>query len=511
MENKYIHFIGICGVAMSALALAMKKAGYKITGSDVGIYPPISTYLKASGVDYYTGWHPELMCKDGKPDLVVVGNVAGSNNPEWHYVQEKNIPYKSYPEIIAKYFVKENSIVCAGTYGKTTSTAILAWLFHEINYNPSYMFGGISLNDIPAAKLTEEKYSILEGDEYKSSRWDNGPKFAHYSPTHLLLTSVVWDHADVYPTEQSYVDAFANLLKNIPANGLVVLSAKVIHDQPQLAKLPKSKIVSYGKTKDNDYQYTDVNATKEGISFSIKHNSEIYNLKSEIIGDYMADNMTGCFALAHSMGIEPKKIIKSFASFKNIKRRLEKKYDGEIVVFDDIAHSPKKAEAVLKSLRHIYFESRQDGKSVEASYGELQKSDVKQIIDSSKDSSSPSHELGLARNKLVAIFEPNSGNRQPESIPGYDHAFASADEIIIPRLTPIKKDPNKPNPIEGQELADIIAKTHNHVKYIEDDDKLIDYLKNNSKAGDVIIFLGSHGFRGMIDQLVTCRQAGQNK
>lgn len=499
---------------MSALALAMKKAGHTVTGSDKGIYPPISTYLKESDVDYYTGWHPELMSKDGNPDLVVVGNVAGSTNPEWIYTQENNLEYVSYPELIERFFIKENSIVCAGTYGKSTSTAILTWLFRELNYDPSYMFGGISLNNMSAAELTDSlvenpstklrtSYSILEGDEYKSSRWDNGPKFAHYSPTHLLLTSVVWDHADVYPTEQSYIDAFANLLKNMPENGLVVLSAKVIHDEPQLAKLPKSKIVTYGKTEDNDYQYKNVNTTKDGLSFDICHNSNIYNITTNTIGDYMADNMTGCFALAHSMGIEPEKIIKHLASFKNIKRRLEKKYDAGVTVFDDIAHSPKKAEAVLRSLCQIYFKPRHGEKSVEVSADEIQKLDISQNTNSPKDSSSPSRELGLARNKLIAIFEPNSGNRQPESIPGYDNAFVDADEVIIPKLTHIKRDPSKPAPIDGEKLAEVISKTHDNVQYIDDDEKLLDYLVNNTKTGDVVVFLGSHGFRGMIDELVS--------
>ena len=454
---------------MSALALAFHKKGYKVTGSDKGIYPPISTYLKNAGVEYYTGWHPEKM---GTPDLVVVGNVAGSTNPEWLYVQENNIPYKSYPEVVGEFFVADNSIVCAGTYGKTTSSSILTWVLKDNGFDPSYMFGGISLNDIPAAELTESKYSILEGDEYKSARWDNGPKFAHYSPTHLLLTSVVWDHADVYPTEQSYVDAFAGLLKNIPENGLVVLSAKVTHDRPELAELVKSKVITYGKTPDNDYQYINVKTTKDGTTFDIIIKSQgndlkpkTYNLATSSLGDYMADNITGCFAMAHQIGIEPEAIIKSLKTFKNIKRRLEKRYSNGVTVFDDIAHSPKKAEAVLASIKNIY------------------------------------------NGKVIAIFEPNGGNRLQESIPGYDKKFISTDEVIIPRLTSIKQDPTKPKNLDGQDLTDVISKTHDNTKYIDDDEKLINYLVENTNKGDVVIFLGSHGFRGMIDSLINAYKA----
>src|SRR3989338_11359512 len=130
MEAKKIHFIGICGVAMSALALAFKKQGWNVTGSDAGFYPPISTYLKEAGVDFYPGWHPEKM---GTPDLVVVGNVAGSENPELIAVQEKKIPYKSYPEVIKEFFIKKNSIVCAGTFGKSTTATLMTWILKNAN------------------------------------------------------------------------------------------------------------------------------------------------------------------------------------------------------------------------------------------------------------------------------------------------------------------------------------------------------------------------------------------
>lgn len=460
MITKHIHFIGICGVAMSALAIAFHKKGSKVTGSDVGFYPPVSTHLKDAGITYYPGWHPEKMSQDGNPDLVVVGNVAGSNNPEWLYIKQHKIEYKSYPEIIAQFFVQKNSIVCAGTYGKTTSTSLLAWTLKENGFDPSYMFGGISLNDMPAAELTDSQYSILEGDEYKSARWDNSPKFVHYSPTHLLLTSVVWDHADVYPTEKSYIEAFENLVKKIPLEGLLVLSAKVCHDHVQFKKLTEAKIITYGRTEDNDYKYSDIEQSKEGISFKIKYKDLVFNLKSSSLGDYMADNMTGCFAMAHQLGIAPKKIIDAFVGFKNIRRRLEKYHSNGITIFDDIAHSPKKAEAVLRSIKNIYNE------------------------------------------QIIAVFEPNTGNRQHEAIPGYDNAFKYADTIIIPRLTKIKQDADKPTPLEGKDLTKIIAKTHNNVVHINDDKKLIEYIKKNTSNGGVVMFLGSHGFRGMIEELV---------
>ena len=441
---------------MGALAVAFQKAGWKVTGSDKGFYPPVSTHLSEAGVAYYPGWHVEKMTAAGDPDLVVVGNVAGSQNPEFLYVKEKHIPYGSYPEIIAQHLVKPNSIVCAGTYGKTTSSGLMTWILKENGFNPSYMFGGISLNNIDAAHISDSDWSILEGDEYKTSGWDMHPKFSHYSATHLLLTSVVWDHADVYPTEEAYQQAFKQLVNSLPSDGLLVASEKV---QSEVIATAQCKVMSYGQKESNDYRYADVRQTKNELSFVITHQDAIYPISLHVLGEYMADNITGCFALAHTIGLQSNNIIASIQSFTGLRRRLEKRCAGPVAVFDDIAHSPSKAVAVLKSLRDI------------------------------------------TSGKLIAIFEPNTGNRQPEAGPGYDHAFAHADTVIIPKLTKLKYDKTKQPPLGGDELARIIQKTHKDVRYIDEDEILVNTVTDLATPGDIIVFLGSHSFRGMIDEV----------
>ncbi len=454
--QKHIHFIGICGVGMGALAVAFQKAGWKVTGSDKGFYPPVSTHLSDAGVAYYPGWHVEKMTASGDPNLVVVGNVAGSQNPEFLYVKEKQIPYGSYPEVIAQYLIKPHSIVCAGTYGKTTSSGLMAWILRDNGFDPSYMFGGISLNDIDAAHISNSSWSILEGDEYRTSGWDTRPKFSHYSPTHLLLTSVVWDHADVYPTEEGYRQAFRQLINTLPQQGLLVASEKV---PSQIISSAQCPVITYGKKETNHYRYTDVKQTKDELSFDIKHKDTTNHISLNVLGEYMADNITGCFALAEAIGVEPEKIIASLKTFAGLRRRLEKRYIGSVSVFDDIAHSPSKAVAVLESLRVIT-----DG-------------------------------------KLITIFEPNTGNRQPEAIPGYNHAFVAADIVIIPRLTKLKHDPKKQPSLEGADLAHVIQKTHSDVRYIDEDRKLVETIIDLAAPGDTIVFLGSHSFRGMIDDV----------
>lgn len=446
---KHLHIIGICGVATSAIAIAFKEKGWKVTGSDKGFFPPVSTELEKHGILFYAGWHPENI---GKPDMVIVGTASGTLNPETAYIKENNIPIYSYPEALGKFFVKENSIVCCGTWGKTSSTALMSFILEKGNINPTYMFGGISLSHNSSAKLTENNYSVFEGDEYKSSPTDSNPKFTYYKPTHLLLTAISWDHADLYPTEESYFNVFKDLIsktKFIVAN----------KDNNKVRELVKNAIW-YGK-KDADYVYSDIRQTKDGLNFKI-NGVDIY---SPMIGEFQAENITGCFAMAKEIGIEEKTIIKAIAEFKGLKRRLEKRFEGKVTVFDDIAHSPEKVSSVLRNLRAIYN-----------------------------------------KEKIVAIFEPNIGGRQRASAYMYDNAFKDADTVLIPHLTKLKISESE-TPMEGEELAKVIGKTHTNSHYIEDDKELV---KKTITSGEVIVFLGSHGFRGMIEEVITSlRQQSQ--
>lgn len=458
-----IHVIGICGVATSALAIAFHRKGIKVTGSDKGFFPPVSTELEKQGVPFYAGWHPEKMIENGKPDVVIVGTASGSHNPETTYAIENNIPMYSFAEAIGEFFAKEKSIICSGTWGKTSSSALLSHILKEAGFDPTYMFGGVSLSHESSAKLTDSSWSIFEGDEYKSSPTDPTAKFFYYKATHLYLTAVSWDHADLYPTEKSYFSAFEKLLSQMPADGFLVYCADQLGINKVLS-FYKGKTIKYGRAgnpKKADYEYLPVVQTREGLIFNIVHDSKKFEIKSPLLGLFQAENITGCFAMAHSLGIDPEKIAKAISSFKGMRRRLEKRLDSDITVFDDIAHSPEKASVVLSTIKSIY-----DG-------------------------------------KIFAIFEPNIGGRQRESAHKYDNAFRDADEIIIPRLTKLKVSDEKIIPMEGDELTEVISKTKENTKYIPEDADLVAYLKKNAKKGDVIVFLGSHGFRNMIEETIS--------
>ncbi len=473
--QKHLHVIGICGVATSALAIAFHKKGWKVSGSDKGFFPPVSTELEKHGINFYAGWHPEKMIAGGVPDLVIAATASGTQNPETKYAEEHGFVIKSDAEVRGEYFAKKNSVVCAGTWGKTSSTALLSHILMQADMDPSYVIGGLS-QSTDAAHLGDSDWSVIEGDEYKSSPWDSRPKFAHLHTTHLLLTAISWDHADLYPTEESYFNVFKKLINEIPVNGLIVACS----DQPGIMKTldkPNARVVTYGMNA--DYSYTNVTQTTNGIEFTITHELkktagqesvfETYPIFCPMLGTFQAENITGCFVMAKEIGVPSEIIIRAIGSFQGLRRRLEKRLENNITVFDDIAHSPEKANAVLRNLRDIY------------------------------------------EHKIVAIFEPNIGGRRREAAAKYDNAFIPATTVIIPRLTKLKiaaptgadaTSTEAEQPMDGAELAATISKTHPNARYVEDDKALVDLIVSSTKKDDCIVFLGSHGFRGMIEETI---------
>lgn len=480
--QKHIHIIGICGVLSSAIASAFHEIGWKVTGSDKGFYPPVSTHLTSLGINFYAGWHPEKMIADGSPDLVVVATASGSKNPEMLYANDHHIRVMSYTDVIKEYFVGKNSIVCAGTWGKTTITTLLSFILERAQYQPSYMFGGISLSQKLSARISpdvKKTWSVLEGDEYKSGPQDPTAKFFYYNPTHLLLTGIEWDHADLYPTETSYLAVFDKLLKEVAERNMAANKSRealskhfvICGDNEKLSLLVKQAALphcTYGRSSDCNYRYEAVSESKLGIQFDIIHAAKKYPIKSPMLGEYNAENITGCFAMAHSIGINPEVIQAAIGDFAGIKRRLEKRYVGDITIIDTHAPTPDKAQAGLSVLRKIY------------------------------------------KNKIVAIFEPNIGGRQRESAYKYNGAFRDADLVLIPRFTKLKVDSAATEqPMEAEEVASIISKNHPNVIYLGDDKKLVEMALSTTKKDDVIVFLGSHGFRGMIEESISLHQQSQ--
>ncbi|MBI2462667.1 MAG: hypothetical protein HYV65_00245 [Candidatus Spechtbacteria bacterium] len=322
--QKHIHFIGISGVTMAPLAVLYKKLGWKVTGSDRAFFPPMSTYLKKNGIAIMPGYKEKHLSQ--RPDLVLVMAFISKKNPELAYAIKNKIPYKTYGEVLPELIEKENSIVVAGSCGKTSVTSLVAWLLEVAKFNPSFMIGGIAKNFTDGIRSTDSKWSVLEGDEYPIANWKKTSRFLAYHPKYLILTGATWDHMDMFPTKSSYINTFHKLALKMPKNGVIIANRRGENAQEVL------------------------NGAKAQICWYDENSAEGFT--PPFLGAAWKENIGSVVALAKQIGIEDKQIKRALRTFKGIKRRQEVRYqDKNIVVIDDNAHSPEKVEGALEAIR----------------------------------------------------------------------------------------------------------------------------------------------------------------
>src|SRR5271156_5089861 len=237
-ETKHIHLIGICGTAMASLAGMLKQRGFRVSGSDAAAYPPMSDFLSELGIPLAQPFDPRNL--EPRPDLVVVGNAISRGNPELERVLDRRIPFCSLPQLLHEEFLQGKEVlVVAGTHGKTTTTSMLAWIFHTAGMHPSFLIGGIAENFGSSFHLGQGKYFILEGDEYDTAFFDKGPKFLHYFPDSVILTSVEFDHADIYKDLDAVETAFKRLVNLIPRRGRIVAFDGAVAEATESASLER--------------------------------------------------------------------------------------------------------------------------------------------------------------------------------------------------------------------------------------------------------------------------------
>ncbi|MFH1457172.1 MAG: Mur ligase family protein, partial [Patescibacteria group bacterium] len=400
---------------------------------------------------------------------IVIGNAHYSDeNIEVKYARENNIELEHFPRLLEKYFIKKNSVVIAGTYAKTTMTAMASWIFEVASKNPCYMLGGIPLNFQHGASLTKSNISIAEGDEYPAaSPWDYSSKFDFYHPKYLILTSAEWDHFDIFKTKKSYIDTFINLVKSLPRDGLII--AKYGGENlNQVLKYAKCKIVYYSCNKPqtavnkNFYYVTDKKISRGKVDFSVLQGSKLVShFKTSLIGDFNLENWCAVIALSNELRLDLKKIQNGVESFKGVKRRLEMRgIKNKITVIDDFAHSPSKARGSVEALRE-YFPN----------------------------------------GKIFVVFEPNRGGRSLKCMANYKNVFVGARKVFVPNLTTYKAKQGVYD-VSGQELAFYLNKKQKNAVFEPDNKKIIANLKKIVKLGDVVAFMGSRDFDTTIKQLL---------
>jgi UDP-N-acetylmuramate: L-alanyl-gamma-D-glutamyl-meso-diaminopimelate ligase len=346
-----IYLIGIGGAAMAPLAGMLAERGYRVSGSDVGVYPPASTLLTSLGIRWQEGFREDNL--KPAPDLVVIGNAASRGNPEVEYVLDNKIPYCSLPEALQTLFLPgHDSIVITGTHGKTTTTALLAWIFHFAGRRPDFLIGGVAQNFSKSYGLGGGQEFILEGDEYDSAFFDKGPKFLHYRPDELIITSLEFDHADIYADLAAIELQFRRLVNLVPRRGRIVCwgESPAVRGVVTKALCP---VETYGLAGDNDWIAGDIEFVEGATHFrAAQHGEERARVRLPMAGRHNVLNALAAIAIAHGRGIARASIEEALAGFRGVARRMQ--IGGEVAgvtIVDDFAHHPTAIRATIEAAR----------------------------------------------------------------------------------------------------------------------------------------------------------------
>jgi len=453
--------MGICGVGMSSLAGMLKEKGYIITGSDQNTYPPMSTFLENLSIPVKKGYSPSNL--NPPPDLVIVGNVITRDNPESDALLQLGLSYISMPQALRRFAMdKKRSIAVAGTHGKTTTSALAAWILEIAGMKPSFMIGGIAKNFDSNFKLGIGPYFVIEGDEYDTAFFDKRPKFLHYDPYITIITGIEFDHADIYKGIDEIKDAFRRLIEMIPAEGLLCANCDdpVILDEMKKARCP---LLTYAIKREADIYVRDTIVSANETEFTVLQGGKEYlRVATELYGGHNIYNILAAVSVALHLHIEPETIVKAIKTFKGIKRRLETIGNyGDILVIDDFAHHPTAVRETTKAVKSRYQDRR-----------------------------------------LVAVFEPRSNtSRRNVFQDAYAASFTSADVVILPEPPKMEKIPPRERFSSTKLKADLM-KQDIQALYFPNNDDLLDGLLGLISPGDVILIMSNGPFDNMQESLL---------
>ena len=466
-KNKHIHLIGICGTAMASLAGMLKQRGFHVTGSDAAAYPPMSDFLRELDIPVAQPFDSKNL--EPRPDLVVVGNAMSRGNVELEHILDQRIPFCSLPQLLHNEFLRGKEVlVVAGTHGKTTTTSMLAWIFHSAGLQPSFLIGGIAENFGSSFHLGEGKHFILEGDEYDTAFFDKGPKFLHYFPDSVILTSVEFDHADIYKDLDAVETAFKRLVNLIPHRGRIVAFdgfAGEALESPSLERcLEKAfcPVERYGAGTRANWKVTNLRLEPARTTWTVVHDGQSWaELEFPLAGEYNVWNATAAAALAASCGISKEAIAAALRTFKSVKRRLEVKAQvNGITIIDDFAHHPTAIAGTLKALHARYPVSR-----------------------------------------LWAILEPRSNTLRRRILQSdLARSLAQADEVIVAGVFRSDAVPENER-LDLPALAAEIERNGRRARLLADADAIVQTIAPEMRSGDVVAILSNGGFGGIYEKL----------
>jgi len=349
-----IHIMGIAGTAMGALAGMLQRSGYRVTGSDTAVYPPMSDYLASLGIDVMVGYEASNLAH--RPDLVVVGNVIRAVYAEAEALVASDLPYCSFPGILGDLFLADShSVVITGTHGKTTTTAVVAWLLASAGLDPGFLIGGVAKNFDRPARAGAGTHFVIEGDEYDTAFFDKRPKFIHYRPRTCVLTSVEFDHADIYRDLDHVKASFRQLMDLLPPDGLLI----VRDDDPgahEVAEEARCEVWRYGPGRPWDGRIEDIDTEVGTMRFTVlRDGAALGTFSTLLVGEHNLYNQVAAAAAAVRQGLDTPALERGFASFRGIRRRQEVIGEpGRVTVLDDFAHHPTAVRVTLAALRQRF-------------------------------------------------------------------------------------------------------------------------------------------------------------
>ncbi len=459
-KPKHIHLIGVCGTAMASLAGMLQERGFRVTGSDAASYPPMSTFLESLSIPVAQPFAEANL--DPRPDLVVVGNALSRGNVELERLLDERIAFCSLPQILHdEFLVGKEVLVVAGTHGKTTTTSMLAWIFETAGLQPSFLIGGIAENFGRSFGLGDGKHFILEGDEYDTAFFDKGPKFMHYFPDSVILTSVEFDHADIYKDLDAVETAFKRLVNLVPRSGRIVGfdSGETIDRCLQRAFCPVER---YGVSERADWRIEGMKLGEERTCWSVVRDGKPWaDFDFALGGEYNVWNATAAAALAANHGISKDVIVRALQTFRSVKRRLEVKAEvNGVTIIDDFAHHPTAIEQTIRALRARYPQSR-----------------------------------------LWVVLEPRSNTMRRNVLQdALANSLALADEVVVAAVFKSEAIPEAER-LDLNRVIGEIQKRGKPARILADADAIVNAIAPELRERDVVAILSNGGFGGIYEKL----------
>lgn len=453
---RHVHFIGICGTAMGAVAAAMREQGYTVTGSDSDVYPPMSTFLEGKGITLKSGYSPENLPKTA--DLIVVGNAISRGNAELEEVLNRKLYYLSLPETLKQFFLRgRHNLVVTGTHGKTTTSTMLAWILVHAGLNPAYMIGGIPKNLPQGCSLHDSRHVVLEGDEYDTAFFDKRSKFLHYLPELVIVNNLEFDHADIFRDLDEIKLSFKRLLNIVPSNGMALINADD-ENCVDVARDCRAEMVEVGFSENAGQRISDAVYTEHGSEFTLL--GQRFHLP--LAGEFNVRNAAMAISAAHFYGVSLEVIAEALQAFEGISRRQEiRGVVRGISIMDDFGHHPTAIEQTLRALRSQYPGRR-----------------------------------------LWAVFEPRSNTTRravfQQALPA---ALSQADGAILAQVARLDQLPENDR-LNPEQVVKDIAATGKPAFYEPSVDSIIDRLRELAAEPDLIVVFSNGGFGNIHKRLL---------